>query len=198
MRRMRQYENLYCTEQPALFYSLKKYGFHKHTIEIIEECEIEFLNERERYWQEFYKSVEKGLNCKYTHTKDKKGYLSDETKRKIGDAQKGELNHRYGKKGLATFKGKVHKLESKKKISDATKGLKRTEKTRKNISESKKGSLNPMFGTISPWAVNIKCTLTGKKYNSIKEAADDNGINYRTLIWYLNNPKNNKTNLTKL
>ena len=180
MRRMRHYENLYCTDQPALFYSLKKYGFHKHIIEIIEECEIEFLNERERYWQEFYNSVKKGLNCKYTQTKDKKGYLSDETKRKIGDAQKGVLNHRYGKKGLAGFKGKKHKLESKKKISDALKGRKKSEETRKKISEAKKGILNPMFGTIAPTAVNVKCTITGKIYNSIREAADDYGIKYST------------------
>jgi group I intron endonuclease len=38
--------------QPKLYNSLLKYGFDNHTFEIIEECTIEQLNERETYYKQ--------------------------------------------------------------------------------------------------------------------------------------------------
>lgn len=55
--------------QIVLYRSLKKYGWDAHIFEIIEECLIELLNERERYWQEYYDVLgENGLNCVLTET----------------------------------------------------------------------------------------------------------------------------------
>lgn len=62
---------------------------------------------------------------------------SETTKRKIGDAQRGEKNHNWGK---------VLADVTKKKISDSKKGKKSyemTDKIRKNISDSKKGDKHP-------------------------------------------------------
>ena len=40
--------------------------------EIIEQCILTQLNERERYWQDYYDVLGiNGLNCKLTETKDK-------------------------------------------------------------------------------------------------------------------------------
>ena len=63
--------------QVKLKASFEKYGSEKHIFEIIEECTVEFLNERERHWQDYYSVLsEKGLNCKLTSIKDKSGLVS--------------------------------------------------------------------------------------------------------------------------
>lgn len=75
------YKKSKCKFQIKLLNSLKKYGPNNHKFEIIEECKVEQLNERERYWQEYYDVVgENGLNCRLTKTKDKSGTDSQETK----------------------------------------------------------------------------------------------------------------------
>lgn len=51
-----------------LYNSFNKYGYDNHTFEIIEECLVEKLNERERYYQDLYNCVENGLNILYTNT----------------------------------------------------------------------------------------------------------------------------------
>ena len=43
--------------------AIKKYGKDAFTYEVIEECSIEKLNERESYWIRYYNSIEKGYNC---------------------------------------------------------------------------------------------------------------------------------------
>jgi group I intron endonuclease len=70
------YKKKHCKKQPALFNSLSKHGVDNHFFEVIEECEISALNERERYYQDLFFVIEKGLNCKLTKTNDKSGYIS--------------------------------------------------------------------------------------------------------------------------
>jgi group I intron endonuclease len=41
-------------KQPKLYNSFLKYGFDAHKFEIIEECLVEQLNEREIYWKQHY------------------------------------------------------------------------------------------------------------------------------------------------
>jgi len=98
--------------QRAIYRSLIKYLPENHKIEIIELCDIDTLLERERYYQEFYNSVENGLNCFLTSTKSKKMVWSKETIDKMSENQKGEKN---------TFYGKKHTEESLKKISNSSK-----------------------------------------------------------------------------
>ena len=57
---------------------------------------------------------------------------SDETKRKISEAQKGEKGNMWGKK---------HSEETKRKISESEKGKKVSEDTRRKISEGNKGKM---------------------------------------------------------
>lgn len=51
-----------CEQQVKLFNSLCKYGSINHIFEIIEECSIEQLNEREIYYIKLYDSINNGLN----------------------------------------------------------------------------------------------------------------------------------------
>lgn len=80
-KRIYKYKILQCKSQRKLYNSFMKYGFKNHIIELIEECNIESLNERERYYQDYYNVVgKKGLNCKLQECDGKSGELSNEVK----------------------------------------------------------------------------------------------------------------------
>ena len=128
--RISSYKNLKCKNQTKLYRSLLKYTFENHIFEILEECNIEMLNERERFYQDFYNATSRNnLNCKLTKTNDKNGSLSIETKLKIGIGNK----------------GKKVSLGSRKKMSIAK--LQMTEETKsklrlKKVSEEHKQKLS--------------------------------------------------------
>jgi group I intron endonuclease len=46
--------------QPRISRSIKKYGWENHIFEIIEECSIEQLDEKETYWKQYYLDHFKG------------------------------------------------------------------------------------------------------------------------------------------
>jgi len=113
-RRFRGYKKLTnCKGQTKLYNSLVKYGTINHTYEVIELCEVQMLNERERFWQEHFNSVNEGLNCFLTKTDTQKKVLSEETKKIMSQKASGVNNHFYGKK---------HSEESKLKISERSSG----------------------------------------------------------------------------
>ena len=47
----------------AIKKAILKYGKEHFRIELVEECDVSLLNERERYWIDFYDAYEKGYNC---------------------------------------------------------------------------------------------------------------------------------------
>jgi group I intron endonuclease len=108
-------------DQTRLYNSFFKYGYENHVFEIIEECSVEQLDEKELYWGNFYNVLEKnGLNCRLGHSK---GNLSEETKQKISKS----------------LTGKKQSEETIQKRSQKIKGQKRSEATKKLMRESKKG-----------------------------------------------------------
>lgn len=107
-----------------------KYGFDKHTFEVVEECSIEMLNERERHWIIYYDSINKGLNSTLTN---KETYLHDEeVKKRIRESNKGK--HGY-------FKGKKRPEQSEFMKNVTFNKLPKTESQKKKMSESKKGKV---------------------------------------------------------
>lgn len=71
-------------DQIGIHRSFKKYSVDQHQFEILEECEESQLNNRERYYQDYYNVTSvNGLNCRLTKSDDKSGNLSIETKLKI-------------------------------------------------------------------------------------------------------------------
>ena len=53
VKRKSHYKKLKRNHQIILYNSIKKYGWESHTLELIEECDVFLLNDRERYWQEY-------------------------------------------------------------------------------------------------------------------------------------------------
>jgi hypothetical protein len=76
------YSSIKCNKQHKLYNSLQKYGWEQHIFEIIEECSLDQLNEREIHWGLYYDVLgENGLNLRLG---DANGFCSEETKKKIG------------------------------------------------------------------------------------------------------------------
>lgn len=111
--------------------SLKKYSPDKHVFEVLEECLIHQLHEREYYWKMYYKSVENGLNCDYFDNSG--GPRSEETKRRISEGAKGKKRSEATKQKLRKPKTEEHKQN----ISKAKQNI--SQETKQRISEGKKG-----------------------------------------------------------
>lgn len=101
--------------------------------------------------------------------------VSEEQKRKIGDAQKGEKNHLFGKH---------HSEEHKRKISEGGKGKLRSIETRKKISEARKGIPRPkeMCQKISGnnhylWKGGTSFAPYCEKFNNYRRRATRNFFN---------------------
>lgn len=87
-KRKNDYKKLHCKSQKIIYSSIKKHGWDNHIFEIIEECDIKDLNHRERYWQDYYNVLNRGLNCRLTKTQDKSGKDSSITKTKKSNSLK--------------------------------------------------------------------------------------------------------------
>ena len=195
--RYKKYKINSCKGQTRLYNSILKYGWENHLFEIIEECEVEDLNSRERFWQDKYDVLsEKGLNCKLTKTDTQRIIYSEESRKKMSESQKGKKASEETKQKMRDSArrgvenqnyGRVMSEEQKNKIREANKGSKhlvgivRSEETKQKIREA--------FSKL------VICLETGIFYSSAKEASEVYNIKYDTLLGYLSNRRKNKTNL---
>ena len=123
--------------QTKLHRSFIKYGLENHIFEVIEECNIELLNKKERYWQEYYNVLVKDLNCILTKSNDRSGKFSEEIIKKMSLSSMGNKH----------FLGKKHSQETKDKISKSNKGRKYSNEV--NLSKGRKGKAPPLKGKFS-------------------------------------------------
>jgi group I intron endonuclease len=144
-KRKNYYKNGAKPYQVRIYNSLEKYGYDAHTIEFIEQCLVDNLNERERYWQDFYDVIGKyGLNCRLTETKDKSGFISEESKAKMSEARKGRIfDQSWIDKLRNSAMGKKHSEETKKRISESNKGKKFTAEHIAKLPQNQKGKFRP-------------------------------------------------------
>lgn len=64
-RRFSEHQTKGVESRIPLDIAIQKYGKDAFTYEVIEECSLEELNEKETYWIKFYNTVENGYNCSY-------------------------------------------------------------------------------------------------------------------------------------
>ena len=140
-KRKNYYKNGAKPYQIRIHNSLQKYGYDAHTIVLIEQCSAEILNERERYWQDFYDVIgENGLNCRLTETKDKSGFISEESKVKMSEARKGRVfDQNWIEKLRIAATGKRHTEETKKRMSEIFKGKKKSSEHISKLPQNQKG-----------------------------------------------------------
>lgn len=181
VKRFSKYKKGCCGNQTRLNNSFLKYGFKNHKIEIIEECDIEILNERERYWQDYYDVLGvNGLNCKLTKSSDKSSVVSDETKLKLS-------NH-FKQNPISYWKNKELLFCGKYKMRLAKLGKKQNEKHIKLAKENRK--INS--------SILILDTELGIFYNSITDVSNTYNINYNNIRRKLSGLRKNNTKFIKV
>lgn len=161
-KRLRDYQKAKCSSQRRLYNSFVKYGTDSHIFEVVEQCNVELLNERERYWQEYYDVLSRqGLNCKLTTTADKSGVHCEETKKRQSKANIGKIiSEEIRLKIKNTLKGRIP-------VNKGTKGL----YTQTEESNTKRSISGKQSSTISKKI--IQYTKKGhpiKEWSSAREA----------------------------
>lgn len=156
--RLCSYKNLKCKNQTKLFNSIKAHGWDMHKFEVLEECSIETLLERELHYGIKFNVLDReaGLNCRLPKSGEHYTYMSQETKDKIGETNKLIQTG----KSLGHYESKLKKLtiEEVKKIKML---LVKNELTHTEIGK--------LFNVTRKIISNISC---GKTYKSLHSELD--------------------------
>jgi len=188
--RFKQYSKIRNSKGQILLHrSFLKYGIDFHSFEILCECDVDDLNNMERFYQDLFNTYNEGMNCKLTSTKDKSGKLSQQTKNKIGLANKGKKRTKEEierlKQRKPTMYGKKHTKETRDKMKESaikrgcsSEQLKKISELNKNKKHSKEMKLKMSLNRIGKGkgSSNGKATLlideeTGVFYETITEAS---------------------------
>lgn len=209
----------------------KKYGLDSFTFEIIhkfddveksKEKELEYLQNLEIRKELYNLNYNNDGGDMLSHHPNKKEIIekrSETLKENNAKLTKEELKDKYGLNGEKNgMFGKTHTKEARKIFSNLHKGnkyslgLKRSEETRKKISEIAKqriGEKNPFFGKVHSEEARKKISENnlGKKpknmikiivddiiYNSIAEAGRQLGLNPVVVLWRLKSKNPNFDN----
>lgn len=143
-----------------LYNAMNKYGVDNFLFEVIEECDCEILDERERYW------------INQLNTLEPYGYNICNGGRKLF----GEEN---------PFYGKHHTDETKQTISEKNTGRKVSDEERKMRSQINKGSKNPFYGKCHTDETKKKIKDTNIKngnYHKASERMKENNPNDGTFF----------------
>lgn len=113
--------------------SWNQYGYEAFSFEIVELCKKTELDEKEL---EHWKKEQDLCFNKEPHSHHE---VSEQTKKKMSEAQKGKVRSEYSKKRVSeTHKGKVTSDKTKQKMSEAMKGRTYSEEHKHKLSEARK------------------------------------------------------------
>ena len=218
-KRFKQYYRNGCKRQIRLTRSFDKYGIESHTFEIIEECEFNEMNIRERYYQDLYDVIDihQGMNCFLVRTEEKPYVMTEESRLKRSAVHKGKVVSQETKDKMSkAHKGKVHSPEAlakqrrvgeahfcygkkmsdeqKLKISISNKGRIKSPEECAAITERLKGNkfnLNRVLSN-NRFILNLE---TGIYYENVISAANAHNYKLKTLYNWLTGHRYNNTNL---
>lgn len=109
-RRFKEHQTKGTTARIPLDIAIQKYGIEAFTYEVLEECNIESLNERENFWIKYYNTVKTGYNCNYggdnavIGSKNPKAKLTEEDVKIIRAAY---ASHKKQKEVYELFKDRI-------------------------------------------------------------------------------------------
>lgn len=132
-----------------LFHAIKKYGKENFESSVVEYCDISELNDREKYWIKKLDShvSGNGYNVSWGGLNSMEGRKhTEESKKKISDAVKGENHPLWGKKQSEESNRKNRESQLGEKSHCFGKHL--TDEHKKKVGDSQRGEKNHMFGRI--------------------------------------------------
>lgn len=170
--------------------SIQKYGWENHIPEVLEECSVEELTEKETHWIKYYNSYKKGLNS--TEKGGIQGYKDNLWKQSHHEGMKGRKGYWENKQrpnhskflkengsGLSYERTQKHKENIGKVVSKAWETHNKREWGNK-ISQNKKGK----------GVKSIICeTLYGMEFTSLKQASEILGLNMGNICEVLKGNK---------
>jgi len=168
-KRFKQYKRLDCKKQPKLYNSLKKHNPETHIFEIIEECVLEKLNEREIYWKQYYNSINEGLNCE------------------LFDIGQGPRSSQVREKISKSMTGKSKTEEHCKNLSKAKTGIPSPKKGKPDLKQKGKpkpgagGKNKPKLGAGPKTGKSVIDTLTGEIFSSVKKCRLKFGLQPKSI-----------------
>lgn len=168
--RFKQYKSLKCKQQTILYRSFLKYGVENHKFEIIEECSIDCMLQKESYWGNIFNCLnsEIGLNCNLPKVSDTIPCRSEETKNKISIA----------------LLGKKRTQEQKERMKIASANM-----SKEKVDIINKSKIGRRYTGSGKLILNLE---TGIFYNSGVEASKSTNLNKRTFLNKMNPKQLNK------
>lgn len=170
-----------------------KYGEESFVFEIIEKVGGLIVDHAEKWWINYYKSnfPANGYNKTLGGDGCYGRIMTEETKRKISDSNKGKTVSAEARKkiGMAS-KNRYYSPEIRKKMSEAQKGRTVSKETRAKMSRAwsgKKGKLNNR-------AKPVVCLNTGEIFESTTEAAQKLGLTQNLVSWVANGKRSHTKN----
>lgn len=124
-----------------LYWAIRKHGEENFLFEVIENCEDDITNQREEFWIAHFDSFENGYN---STTGGDHYQLSEEAKKKIGQAAKRPMSEEQKQKLREANKGKKpppHSEETLRKMSESMKGKNtgpKSDEHRRKLSEARR------------------------------------------------------------
>lgn len=153
---------------PAIKNAIKKYGKENFTVEQIDvACDRDELDFKEEYWIEYYDCISpKGYNLKGGGNHPS---LSEETKQKIGNSNKGVKRSQEFRKRLSESMKSYYRNGGKHSMQ----GRKLTPEERKKLSDAHKGKY---LGGNAYNAKRVMCVETGEIFECITAVERATGI----------------------
>lgn len=186
--------------------AIKRYGANNFTHEVIEWCTKENVDDREKYWIEYFRSIGK---AEYNIADGGHGFLGEYVSCKSGKSNKGKTPWNKGKKDCYSKEtieqmsqsrlGRKISDETKSKMSETHRGFRHSEKSKQLMSMSKIGHevsdetkekiRNKKMGTVMPYESSIKkslgnvhCIETDAVYDFASQAARETGISVSNIL----------------
>jgi group I intron endonuclease len=169
--------------------AIRKYGSENFKVEVLEEVSTtQELNEREKFWIQYYDSYKNGYNSTLGGEDNPMNY--QENRDKVGKSKIGNKN----------WLGKVHTEETKQKMSEIAKGRKMLDVSKNKLSQTRKekglgakgGFEHPTSRSVAQ--IDIYTNEVIKIFGSIREAEITLNGKETGLIQRVINPRyRNKT-----
>ena len=109
-RRFKEHQSKGKSSRIPLDIAIQKYGIYAFTYEILEECPLNKLDEREQYWIKYYNTVNNGYNCSYGGEQQSIGENNGRAKLTEQDVikiRKAYANHKRQKEVYEDYKDKI-------------------------------------------------------------------------------------------